>query len=313
MLAALGHYHAVYSVVAMSTSEQASGQPLPNRLPLLHLSLILALVGVGLALLAVYVRQPIDALSTNPSAQAAATITSGATLQPTAAAFAPYPGLDASVEPIGETPPNSGQTDATAPIVAPPNTFPATTQATSSAPDDETPDSAPGAPTTSAPETPTDFPPDLTAATPTDSTLGIPTDATSDIPTDPINGASDISVTSVTLLDADTDQPIAEFDPLQEGAILNLATLPSRQLSIRANTAPETVGSVRFELDLPAIDRVESKAPFALAGDVDGDYLAWAPSQGLHTLRVTPYTEANAGGQAGESLTLTFMVIDTAP
>lgn len=297
----------------MSTSEHAQGQPPQNRLPLLHLSLILALVGVGLALLAVYVRQPIDARSSNPGAQAAVTVTSDVGTQPTAAASAPYPGLDASVEAISETPPNNGLVEATAPISVPPDTFPASTQVVVGAPTDETPDSAPINPTADAPELPTDFPTDGAAATPTDSALGAPTDATSDIPPDPMDGATSISITSVTLLDADTDQPIAEFDPLQEGAILNLATLPSRQLSLVANTAPQTAGSVRFELDLPAIDRVESKAPFALAGDVDGDYLAWAPSQGLHTLRVTPYTEANAGGQPGASLTLTFMVIDTAP
>jgi cytoskeletal protein RodZ len=301
------------SIVAMSTSEQAPGQPLLNRLPLLHLSLILALVGVGLALLAVYVRQPINARSSNPRAQAAATVTSSSATQPTAAAVAPYPGLDASVEPIGETPPNPDQIEATAPVSAPPDTFPAPTQATSETLDDETPDNAPSDPTVATPETPTDFPSDLPATTPTENAIGAPTDVTSDIPPDPMDGATSISITSVTLFDADTDQPIAEFDPLQEGAILNLVTLPSRQLSLVANTAPQTAGSVRFELDLPAIDRVESTAPFALAGDVDGDYLAWAPSQGLHTLRVTPYTEANAGGQAGASLTLTFMVIDTAP
>ena len=37
------------------------------------------------------------------------------------------------------------------------------------------------------------------------------------------------SVTSFTLINADTDQPIAAFDPLTDGATLNLTQLPTQK------------------------------------------------------------------------------------
>jgi hypothetical protein len=49
------------------------------------------------------------------------------------------------------------------------------------------------------------------------------------------------SVVSFDLINADTDQVIG---PLNDGDILNLATLPTRNLNVRANTSPSTVGSV---------------------------------------------------------------------
>ena len=39
--------------------------------------------------------------------------------------------------------------------------------------------------------------------------------------------------------------------------------------------------------------RLEKSAPFALAGDSDGDYRAWTPSVGAHTVAATAY----AGGR----------------
>lgn len=113
-------------------------------------------------------------------------------------------------------------------------------------------------------------------------------------------------VTSLTLLNADTEQPLGS---LGDGALLNLATLPSRNLSLRANTNPSTVGSVRFTLD-GAVIRTENGAPYAIAGNTAGDYNAWTPTLGVHTLTVTPYAAASAGGAAGVGRTYTFTVVD---
>jgi glucose/arabinose dehydrogenase len=126
------------------------------------------------------------------------------------------------------------------------------------------------------------------------------------------------AVTSLTLFNADTDLPIAGYDPLPNGATLNLATLPTRNLNIRANTNPATVGSVRFGYDGNANYRVESSLPYALAGD-NGltpsgtpNFNAWTPTVGSHTLTATPYTQSGAGGSAGTPLTVTFAVTNDA-
>src|SRR5689334_7924535 len=52
-------------------------------------------------------------------------------------------------------------------------------------------------------------------------------------------------VVSFTLINADNDQPI---QTITNGATLNLATLPTKNLNIRANTEPAVVGSMVFAL-----------------------------------------------------------------
>ncbi|MEJ7811756.1 MAG: hypothetical protein WKG32_15195 [Gemmatimonadaceae bacterium] len=118
------------------------------------------------------------------------------------------------------------------------------------------------------------------------------------------------SVTSFTLINADTEQPIAGYDPIAEGAQLNLASLPTQNLNIRANTNPSPVGSVRFAYDANANYRTENSVPYALAGTTSGgtNYNAWTPTVGSHTLTATPYSTANAGGTAGTAKTLHFSV-----
>jgi hypothetical protein len=116
-------------------------------------------------------------------------------------------------------------------------------------------------------------------------------------------------VARLVLIDADTDQPVEELPPLQDGVVLNRYRLPPR-LNIRAETVPATVGSVRFDLDGTA--RTENHLPYALAGDAAGgsDYLPWTPGVGSHRLVVTPFTSANGGGTAGIPLAISFTVVD---
>ena len=118
------------------------------------------------------------------------------------------------------------------------------------------------------------------------------------------------AVVSLTLIDADTDQPVPGFDPLQDGALINLGTLPSRNLNVRANSAPVTVGSVRFAYDGDSSYRIENGAPYALGGDADGDYSPWTPAVGSHSVEATPYTLADAGGSAGAVHLITLTVLD---
>jgi hypothetical protein len=120
------------------------------------------------------------------------------------------------------------------------------------------------------------------------------------------------SVVSFTLINADTNTPVPGYDPLPNGATLNLATLPTRRLNIRANTSPSIVGSVRFGYDSNANYRTENGNPYSLAGDNSGDYAAWTPSLGSHTVTATPYTLSSAGGTRGTAKTQSFAVVDVA-
>lgn len=108
-----------------------------------------------------------------------------------------------------------------------------------------------------------------------------------------------------TLIDADTDLPIG---PLADGMTLDLAALSTRRLNVRADFAGGPIGSVRFGLDAQANYRTESGAPFALAGDTQGDYNPWTPAAGGHTLSATPYSGIGATGTAGSPLAIRFTV-----
>jgi hypothetical protein len=125
--------------------------------------------------------------------------------------------------------------------------------------------------------------------------------------------ASGQEVVSFTLIDADRDVPVAGYDPLPSGATLDLAKLPTRRLTIRANTRPAVVGSVRFGYDATTNYRTDGYAPYSLAGESGGgsDYQPWTKlSLGDHTLTATPYTGAAASGTAGQARTVRFKVID---
>ena len=129
---------------------------------------------------------------------------------------------------------------------------------------------------------------------------------------DPFNPVIDIPVALVVtgevralyLIDAKTDEIIR---PLERGDIINLAVnkLP---LNIQAVTNPEEVGSVVFKLN-GKVHRIENEAPYALNGDLDGDFLPWYPKPGNYKLEATPYSMPGGKGVSGEPLMVQFKII----
>lgn len=110
---------------------------------------------------------------------------------------------------------------------------------------------------------------------------------------------------SLTLINADSDLPIVTYDPLVTGVTLDLATLPTRNLNVRANTEPGFTGSVVFGLDGNPNFRTESTAPYALFGDSAGNYNAGTFTVASHTITAT---QSN-----GPSVSVTFNVVDSNP
>lgn len=111
------------------------------------------------------------------------------------------------------------------------------------------------------------------------------------------------ALTGFSLLYAADGQAISGFDPIQEGASIDLSALPTQALSLRANADPETVTRVQFSLG--DLTHVDDDAPYTFPGDVD-----WELSPGQHTLSATPYS---AAGVAGETFTRSFTVTQAAP
>lgn len=114
-------------------------------------------------------------------------------------------------------------------------------------------------------------------------------------------------IESLTLINADTNQPIAEYDPIPAEVTLDLSTLPA--LSVRANAGKTPIGSVQFVLN-GEVTHTENYAPYAIAGDNAEGFIAWTPPVGEHTLTVIPYTQLNGQGDAGETITINLTVTE---
>lgn len=121
-------------------------------------------------------------------------------------------------------------------------------------------------------------------------------------------GGSGVDV-SLTLINADTDQPVPAYDPVASGETFDLSEIGTPNLTLRANASG--VGSVVFGLDGDASYRTENTAPYSLSGDTAGDYAPWGLGLGQHTVSATPYAGANgSGGTAGPTVTVTFTIVD---
>jgi hypothetical protein len=112
-------------------------------------------------------------------------------------------------------------------------------------------------------------------------------------------------VVSFTLVNANTGQDIRT---LTNGSTISLATT-GRNVNIRANTNPATVGSVKMVLSgTQSRTQTENSAPYSLFGDSGGVYTSWTPATGSYTLKGTPYSSTNGSGFVGTSLTISFTV-----
>lgn len=120
--------------------------------------------------------------------------------------------------------------------------------------------------------------------------------------------STNLTITSYTLVNADTEQDI---QVLHNGDVLNYQTLPTRNLSIRAD-APASVESIRFSLTGPlAYSRTENLLPYALFGDTAGPNYATMPMPvGSYTLTCTPYSLDKLQGTVGTVNSISFTIID---
>ena len=111
-------------------------------------------------------------------------------------------------------------------------------------------------------------------------------------------------VNQLTLVNAKTDKDI---QLLEDGDVLDLSELPQAHLNIRADVSG-VVRSVKFELDGEEVG-IENVEPYAMFGDLDGDYLSQRFKPGQYTLGVIPYTAPNAEGEPGEPLEISLEVV----
>lgn len=115
--------------------------------------------------------------------------------------------------------------------------------------------------------------------------------------------ASGPIVTSFTLIDASNNSDLFQ---IKDGTEINLSRLSTSKFNFRVNTSPTTVGSVRISVN--GKENVQSIVPYSAFGDVAGVFNPETLQPGNYVITAVPYTEANAQGDAGISLTAKFTV-----
>lgn len=120
-----------------------------------------------------------------------------------------------------------------------------------------------------------------------------------------VNPVSGLAITSLVLINSITD---IELFNLTNGMVLYKNNLPV-SFNIKANVA-SPAGSVKFAWQGNASYRTENTAPYALAGDSNGNYNNLTMATGSYSVTATPYPNSGAGGTAGQALSLSFTVLN---
>ena len=116
------------------------------------------------------------------------------------------------------------------------------------------------------------------------------------------------AIAGFTLFNAKTNQPIG---PLNDGDVIDLAIIGTNKLNVVANTMPQVVGSVVFDLNGSTGFRTENAAPYALGGNSGNNYFPLQVWPGTYTVTATPYDGRNGSGQMGWASSIEVTVINS--
>jgi hypothetical protein len=115
-------------------------------------------------------------------------------------------------------------------------------------------------------------------------------------------------INSAAVISFDVVSTSGEFiKTLHDGDKINIEDPAFKSFSIRANTVPDQVSSVKFWLN-HRFFRTENVAPYALNGDINGIYFPWIAKPGDYTLVAVPYTEVGRKEYAGKPLEVHFTI-----
>jgi hypothetical protein len=113
-------------------------------------------------------------------------------------------------------------------------------------------------------------------------------------------------------MNADTDQAIPAYKIVLTGTVIDLSSLPTGNLSIRANTAPPIVGSVEMILTGPrAFTRMDNLAPYVISGEMGANILPLSPPlvPGSYVMNARAYTQPDGKGTRGPLMTARFSIV----
>ena len=119
---------------------------------------------------------------------------------------------------------------------------------------------------------------------------------------------------TLALVNAKTDQLVPGYEDLGSISTLDLGQLNVKHYNILAQVNPhhpdaQFVNSIQF--DSPFGQHIESVQPYALFGDVNGDFHGKHLKPGDFSLKATAYTQADATGQVMKTVNVNYHVVDS--
>ncbi|WP_175574454.1 HYR domain-containing protein [Algoriphagus marinus] len=115
-------------------------------------------------------------------------------------------------------------------------------------------------------------------------------------------------VTRFVLVNSRTNQDLFE---IIEGMEIDADLIEGLKLNIRAEADPNSVGSVFLRLTgARNVSRTESAAPYAIFGDVNGNYFDGDLVKGNYVMFAVPYSLSGRRGVEGDPLTVNFSIVE---
>lgn len=111
------------------------------------------------------------------------------------------------------------------------------------------------------------------------------------------------------LMNAESDQPVKNFNPMEEGNIVDLSQVGTSLNVVLNIKGISDIARVRFDYNGDNHYQNERAAPYALGGDNNGDFSSWTPSLGANTITATVYS--TAGDELAKE-TINFEVVSSA-
>lgn len=129
-----------------------------------------------------------------------------------------------------------------------------------------------------------------------------------------INPSSNAPLLTLGLIDSVTDQIVMGYEDLGSNQTININDLNLTNYNIAAfinsnHMNSNAVTSVKFESSLG--NRTENVAPYALFGDVQGDYFGQPLAEGDYSFMATAYSGKNARGDVLGVVTVGYTVINS--
>ncbi|WP_081652264.1 T9SS type A sorting domain-containing protein [Cyclobacterium qasimii] len=140
---------------------------------------------------------------------------------------------------------------------------------------------------------------------------GVPAEATIMVVTE----NDDLEVESFWLVDAGTNTMIAE---IMDGDKIPYSTVKDKMVNMMVITDPAKVGSVKLELEALTLcptcapdmrSTTENVVPYALYGDINGDYTGKEIVPGAYMFSATPYEMKNLAGNQGMKSMVNFEIV----